>query len=104
MRSLNSSQSARQQTKHLCPLPFDIVDRAITQFSMPGETVYDPFAGIGTVPARAVKLGRRGMGTELSEASFRDAVYYCGAAEKQADVPTLFDMTEPQSEEESVPA
>jgi DNA modification methylase len=98
MRSLNSSQSARQQTKHLCPLPFDIVDRAITQFSMVDEVVYDPFAGIGTVPARAVKLGRQGRGTELSVTSFRDAVFYCDAAEHAASVPSLFELADLEDE------
>ena len=81
-------------------MQFDICDRAITQYSMPGEVVYDPFAGIGSVPKRAIELGRFGRGVELSPAYFRDAVYYCEAAEKQADVPTLFDMTEEQEEVE----
>ena len=39
MRSLNTTQGREGREQHLCPLPFDIVDRAITQYSMPGETV-----------------------------------------------------------------
>lgn len=34
---------------------------------MSGETVFDPFLGIGTVPVCAVKLGRRGVGVEFSQ-------------------------------------
>jgi DNA modification methylase len=51
---------------HLCPIQFDIVDRAINQWTNEGDLVFDPFAGIGTVPYRAVKLRRRGYGVELS--------------------------------------
>lgn len=92
MRTLNGEQYARGQEMHLCPLQFDIVDRLITQFSMPGETVFDPFAGIGTVPVRALKLGRKGRGSELSAAYWRDAVRYCQAVEAEAATPSLFDL------------
>jgi DNA modification methylase len=41
--------------------------------SMPGEVVFDPFMGIGTVPVRAVKHGRQGLGAELNATYFDDA-------------------------------
>jgi DNA modification methylase len=103
MLSLNSAQAAAGREMHLCPMQFDIADRAIAQFSQPGEIVCDPFVGIGTVVQRALKLKRRGLGIELSKSYFRDAVYYCEAAEKQADVPSLFDLTEPMAETECEP-
>ena len=92
MRTLNGEQQAGGREMHLCPLQFDIVDRAITQFTMPGETVLDPFAGIGTVPLRAVALGRRGVGFELSPRYWRDAVAYLRAEEDRAATPTLFGL------------
>jgi DNA modification methylase len=91
MRSLNASQALRGKEKHVCPLPFDIVDRAIIQRSMPGESVYDPFAGIGTVPLRAVKHGRFGVGCELNDEYFADSVRYCRAQESKIDIPSFFD-------------
>jgi DNA modification methylase len=100
MLSLNSAQSAAGREMHLCPMQFDLADRAIAQYTMEGETVFDPFAGIGTVPLRALKLRRKGYGVELAEGYFRDAVYYCQAAEREVESPTLFDLTE----EEEVPA
>jgi hypothetical protein len=103
MLSLNSTQVQRGAEMHLCPMQFDIADRVIAQFSNPGDVVLDPFVGIGTVVQRALKLKRRGLGIELSAPYFRDAVYYCEAAEKQADVPSLFDLTEP-TEEAEMPA
>lgn len=94
MMTLNSEQARRRVEMHVCPLQFDIVDRCIERYSMKGELVFDPFAGLGTVPYRAILKGRRGRGSELNPASFRDAVYYCTAAERQATTPTLFDALE----------
>jgi DNA modification methylase len=92
MLSLNSAQSAAGREMHLCPMQFDIADRIIAQFSMEGEIVLDPFAGIGTVPFRAIKLRRRGYGVELSPGYFADAVYYCRTAEREVDSPNLFEL------------
>jgi len=92
MRTLNGAQAAKGKEMHLCPLQFDIVDRAIAQFTMPGETVLDPFGGLMTVPYRAVKLGRRGIGIELNPGYWRDGVTYCEAAEREMATPGLFDF------------
>jgi hypothetical protein len=62
---------AKGREQHLCPLPFDIVDRAIAGWSEPGELVYDPFGGLMTVPLRAVKLGRRGAASRAQPGLFR---------------------------------
>jgi DNA modification methylase len=102
MLSLNSAQSASGREMHLCPMQFDLADRAIAQFTMKGETVFDPFAGLGTVPLRAIKLGRKGIGCELAASYFRDACFYLEAAERQMATPTLFDLV--QHEPESVEA
>lgn len=104
MRSLNSAQSASGRQMHLCPMQFDLAERAIVQYTMPEEKVFDPFVGIGTVPMMAVKLGRYGIGCELSADYFRDAVYYCEKAEAERSAPTLFDLSEEQEESESVSA
>jgi DNA modification methylase len=92
MRTLNGEQSARAVEKHVCPFQIDIVDRLITRYSNPGDLVYDPFAGLGTVPVRALKLGRRGAGSELSSAYFADQVHYLQAMEREISMPTLFDF------------
>lgn len=75
-----------------CPLQFDIVDRLINRYTNEGDLVFDPFGGIGTVPLRALKLGRRGLMTELNADYFRDAVGYLDAEESKIDTPTLFDF------------
>jgi len=91
MLTLNSEQSRRAVEKHVCPLQFDIVDRLIERYSNPGDLVYDPFCGLGTVPYRAILKGRRGGGSELNPAYFMDQVHYLRAAEREATMPSLFD-------------
>lgn len=92
MLTLNGAQSAKGKEMHLCPMQFDLADRAIVQWSMPGEIVFDPFAGLGTVPYRAVLLDRYGLGCELSMAYWFDSTYYCKMAEQQMATPSLFDV------------
>jgi len=92
MLTLNGAQSAKGKEMHLCPMQFDIADRAIEQWTMAGEEVFDPFAGLGTVPYRAVLKGRRGRGAELSPGYFLDSCAYLKAAEQQMGMPSLFDL------------
>lgn len=99
MRTLNTLQSQKGKEQHLCPLPFDIVDRIIKRFSNPGDTVFDPFSGIGSVPYRAILNGRKGVGTELSPRYFSDAAHWCQAAEREMSIPDLFATLEPLVEE-----
>jgi len=92
MRTLNLNQSNKKRELHVCPLQTDLVERCIKQYSNKGETVFDPFAGIFTVPYMAVKMGRYGMGTELNENYWKDGVSYCQDAESEVSSPTLFDF------------
>jgi SAM-dependent methyltransferase len=94
MLTLNSEQSRRAVEKHVCPLQFDIVDRLIERYSNPGELVYDPFCGLGTVPYRAILKGRRGGGSELNAGYFMDQVHYLRSAEQEVSMPSLFDALE----------
>lgn len=92
MLTLNGDQKRRNVQMHVCPLQFDIVDRIIERYSNPGELVYDPFMGIGTVAQRALKMGRRARGSELNRGYFLDSVKYAEAEERKNVMPTLFDL------------
>lgn len=92
MLTLNTAQSQKRAMLHVCPLQFDIIDRIITRYSNPGELVYDPFCGLGSVPYRAIKLGRNGQGSELNPQYFLDSVQYLKAMEKEVSMPSLFDI------------
>jgi DNA modification methylase len=92
MRTLNTEQARRNEEKHVCPLQLDIIERLVRRYSMEGETVYDPFMGIGSVAYQALKMRRRAIGTELNEEYWRFSVGYGEAVENEMDVPTLFDL------------
>jgi hypothetical protein len=92
MRGANTEQSHRAREQHLCPLPYDIVDRAILNWSMPGELVFDPFGGLMTVPLRAVRHGRRGAGVELNPGYFADGVRLLREQDKGKPITNLFDL------------
>ena len=92
MKTLNTQQSQKRLQMHVCPLQIDIVERIINRYSNKGEVVFDPFAGLFTVPYKAIKMGRIGYGIELNPDYFRDGIGYCKAAELEIDMPTLFDF------------
>ena len=81
MRTLNTTQSRRRAQMHVCPLQLDIVERIINRYSNEGDTVYDPFGGLMTVPMTAVKMHRNGKGCELNPDYFRDGVVIEGGGE-----------------------
>uniref|UniRef100_A0A6M3KFQ5 Putative methyltransferase n=2 Tax=viral metagenome TaxID=1070528 RepID=A0A6M3KFQ5_9ZZZZ len=91
MRTLNSNQARRNLNMHICPLQFDIVDRIIERYSNKGDIVLDPFGGIMTVPYRAIKKGRYGIGIELSGEYWADGITYCKMAERETKQVGLFD-------------
>jgi DNA modification methylase len=69
-------KAARDQEdeKHVHPLQLDVIERALTLWSNPGETVLTPFMGVGSEVFEAVRLGRRGIGIELKPSYYRQAV------------------------------
>lgn len=51
--------------KHICPLQLDVIERAITMWTNPGEVVLSPFMGVGSEGYVAMQLKRRFVGVEL---------------------------------------
>lgn len=56
--------------KHICPLQLDVIERALHLWTAPGDTVFTPFLGIGSEVYSAVKMGRKGIGSELKPSYF----------------------------------
>jgi DNA modification methylase len=74
-RVLNSEIARDEQDeKHVCPLQLDTIERCLELWSNPGDLVLSPFAGIGSEIYCAVEAGRRGVGIELKESYFKQAV------------------------------
>ena len=45
--------------------PFGVLEALVRQWSQPGGLILDPFAGSGSIPAAALRLGRRAACSEL---------------------------------------
>jgi DNA modification methylase len=56
----------RSCPRHACPFPEELSFRLVAMNSNLDDVIFDPFAGIGSVPAMATVLGRRGYGLDLS--------------------------------------
>jgi DNA modification methylase len=100
MQTMNAAQSAKGREMHLCPMQFDIADRAIEQYTNEGDVVYDPFGGLMTTPVRALKLRRRGRAAELNAGYFGDGCTYLRITEMEMSTPTLFDLLAVEEEKE----
>lgn len=72
-----------EDEKHICPLQLDVIDRCVELWTNRGETVYSPFAGIGSEGYESVLMGRRFVGAELKRAYFDWAVRNLQDAETQ---------------------
>ena len=59
--------------KHVHPLQLDIIERVLTLWSNPGETVLTPFMGVGSEVYGALCAMRRGIGIELKPSYYRQA-------------------------------
>ena len=53
-----------EKTEHPCQFPVELVERLLLSLTQPGDLVFDPFSGVGTSVAAAVRNGRRGCGVE----------------------------------------
>lgn len=71
--------------KHVHPLQLDVIERIITLWSNPGDTVLTPFMGVGSEVYMAVELGRRGIGVELKASYYRQALLNLEHAARIAD-------------------
>jgi DNA modification methylase len=78
--------------RHICPLQLDVIERAITLYSNENDIVLSPFLGIGSEIYSAVKMKRRGIGIELKESYFNQAIENCKNAEIENAQTTIFDF------------
>jgi DNA modification methylase len=68
-------QGARESAdeRHVCPLALDVIERALSLWTNPGDVVLSPFAGIGSEGHVALQMGRKFVGIELKESYYRQA-------------------------------
>lgn len=63
-----------EDEKHVHPLQLDVIERIVQLRTNPGEVVFTPFMGVGSEIYIPVLLGRRGIGVELKESYYNQAV------------------------------
>lgn len=65
---------SEEDEKHICPLQLSVIERIVRLWSNEGETVFTPFAGIGSEVYTAICQKRFGVGIELKAEYFKQAV------------------------------
>jgi DNA modification methylase len=64
--TLNRAEArSEEDDRHVCPLQLGTIERCVRLWSNPGETIFSPFAGIGSEGVGALKNGRKFIGIEL---------------------------------------
>ena len=78
--------------KHIHPLQLDVIERVIVLRSNPGDVVLTPFMGVGSEVYAALLNGRKGIGIELKESYYKQAVKNVQAAldEREREQAPLF--------------
>lgn len=64
---------SKEKTIHPCPIPESLIERIIRCVAQPGDVIWDPFMGCGTVPSVAKRLGYDFIGTEIDPIYFEVA-------------------------------
>lgn len=70
--------------RHICPLQLGVIERAVDLWSLPGEVVLSPFAGVGSEGVGALRRCRKFVGFELKGSYFDDATENLQKAERLA--------------------
>lgn len=74
-----------QDERHLCPLQIDLIERCVRLWSNAGETVFSPFAGIGSEGYVSLKFNRNFVGCELKPEYAECAETNCKAAIEEVE-------------------
>jgi len=64
----------KDDERHVHPLQLDVIERTVVLRSNPGEVVLTPFMGVGSEVWGAVVNDRRGVGMELKNSYYQQAV------------------------------
>lgn len=78
-------RSAREHNdeRHICPQQLEVIRRCMRLWSNPGDTVFSPFAGIGSEGFIALQMGRKFLGAELKRSYWEQACRNLAQAKKE---------------------
>lgn len=83
---------ANDDEKHIAPLQLGVIKRAVDLWTNEGDTVFTPFAGIGSELYGSIEMGRKAVGIELKESYFEYACKFLTDLEFERSQPTLWDL------------
>ena len=66
--------------RHVVPLQLETIENCVRLWSNTGETVYDPFSGVGSTAYVALQQGRKALGCELKPRYWETAIKNCQRA------------------------
>jgi DNA modification methylase len=78
--------------RHISPLQLTPIRRCLELWTNPGDTVFSPFTGIGSVGYVAIGMDRKFVGAELKASYYRQACANLRLAEREKNAGTLFDQ------------
>lgn len=62
-----TNRSSRERMPHPAQFPMAVVERIIRACSQPGDVVFDPFVGSGSLVEAALRNGRQAVGIEIRQ-------------------------------------
>lgn len=74
---VTSKQRGKDEVKHPAKYPEELVDEFVKFFTHEGDTVFDPFLGVGSTIVSAERLNRKGCGIELNEEFYNVCLNRC---------------------------
>ena len=78
-----------EDERHICALPFDVIEGCIQLWSLENDVIWTPIMGIGSEVNMALKMKRRAIGVEL-----KTSYYNLAQRNIQLAVEAQFDMFE----------
>ena len=85
-------ESARENNdeRHIAPLQLDVIERALTLWTNPGDIILTPYGGIMSEAYKAVEMGRKAVAVELKESYFNAGINNMRLAANTHEQQSLF--------------
>lgn len=61
----NVKNNHPEKTDHPCQFPIELIERLVLSMTNPGDTVFDPYLGVGSAICAAVIHNRKGYGSDI---------------------------------------
>lgn len=78
--------------KHVHPLQLDVIQRIVELYSNKNEVVFTPFMGVGSEVYGAIINGRKGIGIELKESYYKQAILNLKDVKREVEKQSGFDF------------